>query len=139
VAFAAWHGWQQIPHSAPPIFGTYDVDALNLNGKPAVPTDAANPAWKQVTAGYRSWIIQNTDGAQPVFSPYFKADTVYLYSWKTRSYIKLNYSQPDAQHLALTGHLGGKSLEVRLHRTAQTQFLLTSRGFHWISEQPFNR
>lgn len=139
VAFTAWHGWQRIPHSAPPIYGAYDVDALNLNGKPAVPTGAANPAWKQVTAGYRSWIIQNTDGAQPTFSPYFKGNTVYLYSWKTRSYLKLNYAQPDAQHLVLTGHLGGESLEVCLHRTTQTQFLLTSRGFHWISEEPFNR
>ena len=140
VAFTAWHGWQRIPHSAPPIYGAYDVDALNLNGKPAVPSNTANPAWKQVTAGYRSWVIQNTDGAQPVFSPYFeKGNLVYLYSWKTRSYIKLNYSQPDAQHLVLTGHHGGESFEVRLHKTAQTQFLLTSRGFHWISEQPFNR
>jgi hypothetical protein len=144
VAFAAWGRWSRFEPSkagdAPPIYGTYDVDALSLNGKPAVPTDKANPAWKQVTAGYRSWVIQNTDGAQPVFSPYFeKGNLVYLYSWKTRSYIKLNYLQPDAQHLVLTGHLGGKSLEVRLHRTTQTQFLLTSRGFHWISEKPFNR
>lgn len=144
VVSTMWGGWQNFQHArandAPPIYGTYDVDALSLNGKPALLTDAAKPAWKQVIADYGSWVIQSTDGAQPIFAPHFeKGNTVYLYSWKTRSYIKLNYAQPDAQHLVLTGRLGGGSLEVRLHRTAQKQFLLTSRGFHWISEQPFNR
>lgn len=143
VATMAWDGWQSLhtesAGGAPPIYGTYDVDVLSLNGKPGLSTDAANPAWKQVAAGYSSWVIQNTDGAQSVFAPHFgRGNTVYLYSWKTRSYLKLHYAQPDAQNLVLTGHLSGDNLEVRLHGTTQWQFLLTSRGFHWVSEHPFN-
>ncbi|MFZ0663593.1 MAG: hypothetical protein WAM66_12935 [Acidobacteriaceae bacterium] len=144
VASATWGGWQYFQRlkadGTPLIYGIYDVDALSLNGKPALLTDAAKPAWKQVIADYGSWVIQSTDGAQPVFAPHFeKGNTVYLYSWKTRSYLKLNYAQPDAQHLVLTGHFGGDNLEVRLHQTTQKQFLLTSRGFHWISEYPLNK
>ncbi|MGB7190823.1 MAG: hypothetical protein WBD10_11845 [Acidobacteriaceae bacterium] len=144
VASTTWGGWQYFQRlkadGTPPIYGNYDVDALSLNGKPASLTDAAKPAWKQVIADYGSWVIQSTDGAQPIFAPHFeKGNTVYLYSWKTRSYIKLNYAQSDAQHLVLTGHLGDDSLEVRLHRTTKGKFLLTRRGFHWISEYPFNR
>lgn len=142
VAFMVLAGWKRFQHAgaAPPIDGSYAVDALRLNGKPAVPTDTADPAWKQVTSDYSAWVIQNTNGTQSVFAPRFeKGNTVYLYSWKTRSYLKLNYAQPDAQHLVLTGHLSGESLEVHLHRTTQTQFLLTRRGFHWISEKPLNR
>ena len=144
VAAMTWVGWQSSQYASaddtPPIYGTYDVDALSLNGTAAQSTDAAKPDWKQVTASYSSWVIQNTDGAQSVFAPHFgKVNTVYLYSWKTRSYLKLNYAQPDAQHLVLNGHLSGDNLDVRLHRTTQKQFLLTSRGFHWISEHPFNR
>lgn len=143
VATMTWDGWQSsryaVADGAPPIYGTYDVDALSLNGKPPSPTDAAKPAWEQVATGYSSWVVQNTDGAQSVFAPHFeKGNTVYLYSWKTRSYLKLNYAQPDAQHLVLIGHLSGENLEVHLHRSTQRQFLLTSRGFHWISEHPFN-
>jgi len=143
VAAMTWVGWQSSEYAsadgAPPIYGTYDVDTLSINGKPAQSTDAAKPDWKQVTAGYSSWVIQNTDGARSVFAPHFgKGNAVYLYSWKTRSYIKLQYAQTDAQHLVLAGHLSGDNLEVRLHRNTQRQFLLTSRGFHWISEHPFN-
>jgi hypothetical protein len=28
---------------------------------------------------------------------------------------------------------------AEFHRFDATQFLLTSRGFHWINEYPFNR
>lgn len=145
VAFITWIAAGQYfqrdsADGVPPIYGTYDVDVLSLNGKPVLPIDAARSDWKQVTAGYGSWVIQNTDGAQVVFAPHFeRGNTVYLYSWKTRSYVKLNYVQPDTQHLVITGHLGDDSLEVHLHRTTQRQFLLTSRGFHWINEQAFNR
>ncbi|MGC9950918.1 MAG: hypothetical protein ABSF64_31520 [Bryobacteraceae bacterium] len=49
------------------------------------------------------------------------------------------YSQPDAQHLVLRGSLGGNPIVAEFHRLDASKFLLTSRGFHWINEDPFNR
>jgi hypothetical protein len=145
VATSAWGGWQQHQHSGfngePPVYGVYAVDSLNLNGMPALSADTANPGWKQVIAEHGFWMMKHADGTRDYFAPHFdaKRSMVDLYSWKTRLDIKLNYAQPDALLLVLTGHLGDDSLEVRLHRTNEEQFLLTHRGFHWISEYPFNR
>ena len=44
------------------------------------------------------------------------------------------YSQPDRDHLMLDG-----TFVVKLRRVPPDQVTLTSRGFHWISEYPFNR
>ena len=50
-----------------------------------------------------------------------------------------SYTRPDADHVRLEGKLGGDSLTVRLRRLDPSKYLLLSRGFHWISELPFNR
>lgn len=41
--------------------------------------------------------------------------------------------------LTLTGTISGHTLAVSFHRLVLGDMLLTSRGFHWISEEPFNR
>jgi hypothetical protein len=35
--------------------------------------------------------------------------------------------------------MDGKKIQARLRKLELNNFLLNSRGFHWISEFPFNR
>jgi hypothetical protein len=49
------------------------------------------------------------------------------------------YTRPAADRLVLTGHLGRDSIAATFKRVDETKYLLMSRGFHWIQEQPFNR
>ncbi|HSA56901.1 MAG TPA: hypothetical protein VLE53_14415 [Gemmatimonadaceae bacterium] len=51
----------------------------------------------------------------------------------------LRYARPDSAHLVLTEVVNGDSVVIRLRRVDERRFLLLSRGFHWIQEQPFNR
>jgi len=51
----------------------------------------------------------------------------------------LTYSQPDTEHVVMTGTLGGSAVVVHLRRIDPSTFLLVNRGFHWINELPFNR
>jgi len=44
-----------------------------------------------------------------------------------------------ADVMTLDGQLDGKRLQARLRRMPMPSFRLTSRGFHWINETPFNR
>jgi uncharacterized membrane protein YphA (DoxX/SURF4 family) len=53
--------------------------------------------------------------------------------------ITFRYTRSDADHLEVTGNVGGKALTVELQRFVPDKMLLTSRGFHWINEVPFNR
>jgi hypothetical protein len=51
----------------------------------------------------------------------------------------LHYTRPDADHLKVEGKIGSDQLIVELQRFAPGSMLLMTRGFHWISEAPFNR
>jgi len=54
--------------------------------------------------------------------------------WKAALSFKL--VEPDV--LALEGTVNGKQIRGRYRRMDDSRFLLLSRGFHWINEQPFN-
>ena len=45
--------------------------------------------------------------------------------------------QPDV--LLIEGPFDGHEVRARLRRTEPPEFLLVTRGFHWINERPFNR
>jgi hypothetical protein len=51
----------------------------------------------------------------------------------------LGYTRPDPDHLTFEGRLGPDDIAVTLSRFQPAKSLLTSRGFRWISEAPFNR
>jgi hypothetical protein len=49
------------------------------------------------------------------------------------------YEQPEPGLLTLAGDLDGQSVQAKLRRVEQAQFLLKTHGFRWINESPFNR
>ena len=51
----------------------------------------------------------------------------------------LHYAEQDASTLTLSGTLGGAPVEIRLKRIDTSKMPLLTRGFHWISERPYNR
>ena len=51
----------------------------------------------------------------------------------------LTYSRLDATTLQVDGLVAGRKIHAVCKLADEQQLLLTSRGFHWINEQPFNR
>ena len=51
----------------------------------------------------------------------------------------LNYQRPDPNTLIVDGTFGGDRIHAVTHREPENEFMLTTRGFHWINEFPFNR
>jgi uncharacterized membrane protein YphA (DoxX/SURF4 family) len=49
------------------------------------------------------------------------------------------YQQPRVDTLTIEGELDNRRVEVVLHAEDLEDFTLTSRGFHWVTEVPFNR
>ncbi|HTD36254.1 MAG TPA: hypothetical protein VK669_01975 [Candidatus Limnocylindrales bacterium] len=112
----------------PAIYGVWDVDTV---GAP----------WKRlVVNSARFTIAIAPDGARTAFfTRYGDRDrTVDLTNRSSGLTVHLSYTMRDPQHVQLTGTVGEKHVVMRAHRT-DTTFLLTSRGFHWISEDPYNR
>ena len=54
-------------------------------------------------------------------------------------YAYFKKQQPDRNTVLLAAELDGHKFTATLHRMPLPRFLLTTRGFHWINETPFNR
>jgi hypothetical protein len=51
----------------------------------------------------------------------------------------LAFRKPRPDVLLLEGMFDGKKVRARLRRTEPPEFLLATRGFHWVNEYPFHR
>ena len=49
------------------------------------------------------------------------------------------YENPQPDVLILTGKIGEQPVSAMLHKEDESNFLLNSRGFHWIQEFSVNR
>jgi len=105
-------------------------------------SDAGAAPWRQLTIHLsRFLVVRDTDGNRVNFSSTYDElkHTVNMTSARLKQAGEFTYSQPDAQHLILRGTLNGNPIVAAFHRLDDSSLLLTSRGFHWINEDPFNR
>ena len=56
-------------------------------------------------------------------------------TWKAT----LAYQRPTPTQLSLDGEVDGKRIQMAMTLHDLQKFLLISRGFNWVQEQPFNK
>jgi hypothetical protein len=126
-----------------PLYGVWEVEEFSLDGEPHPPlmTDAArwrrvvfdrpNQLAVQLMSDTRQRYRLELDEGQKTLSLTKRDDP----NWKA----VITYERPEPDRLILGGDVDGRRIEAALRRTDPSQFLLTSRGFHWVNEYPFNR
>ena len=130
------------PARSTPLYGVYDVVSFTRNGRTLPPLLTDSTRWHRVVfPGQRSMVIRM--GADAKRSYGVSADTtdrtLRVYSTaEIDSAPRLRYAFVDGM-LHLDGVLDGDTLAVRMRRVDHTKFLLTSRGYRWVNEFPFNR
>jgi len=115
------------------------VLAMEKDGAPTAPGDPT--VWRQIAISRVSFLVVAGDGLI----------TRHLSTWDSQRGT-LSVSERDAPtrtgrltareaggQLQLEGELAGHTLSVRARRIEESEFLLLRRGFHWVSEEPFNR
>jgi hypothetical protein len=126
-----------------PFYGVWNVDELVLDGTVRPPLVTDEERWRRVAFDRVGFItLQRMDDSRRSYAMKMDAGkkTMTLSqgdkpAWKS----VLSFQQPDPQHLLLAGTFDGHPIRATLHRTDPGKLLLTSRGFHWINEFPFNR
>jgi hypothetical protein len=126
----------------PPLYGTWAVDEFTLDGQPRPPLLTDDIRWQKVIFEFnRSLIVQGMDGKLLFMAAKMDTEkkTIALTkrrdaNWKTN----LSYDLPSKDAMLMDGDMAGKKFHLKLHRT-DPQYLLKTRGFHWINELPFNR
>jgi uncharacterized membrane protein YphA (DoxX/SURF4 family) len=128
--------------------GWWEVSSFQRNGQPVPAVIDDKTRWRRIkfeTTSDRSLMRwHNMDGSFGELLIVAEI-TEHSVSFKTAADDKpvttytFALAHPDADHMTLTGKVGTDELVVTFHRLDAGQMRLLNRGFHWISEVPFNR
>lgn len=130
--------------SRSPLYGMWTVEEWVVDGKVRPPLVTDEKRWRRIfftTPGRVA--IQLMSDSQERYNLVLhdeKKRTLVLgkrgnRSWKTT----VVYRQPRPDVLFVEGPFDGHQIQARLRLTEPPEFLLVTRGFHWINERPFNR
>jgi hypothetical protein len=140
-----WEGDKEYGNRAPkpPLYGIWNVDEFEMDGVVRPPLVTDETRWRRLIFGRpRTASIQLMSDTRQRYRIELDSRKKLLKltqrddpRWKT----SLSYAQPGPGQLAIEGTFDGHKIRARLHRVDDSDFLLLSRGFHWINEYPYNR
>jgi hypothetical protein len=143
--YAGYGGYKTYGNGAPkvPLYGIWSVQDVAVDGERRPPLLTDQTLWRNVIFQFPGSLI-----VQPMKGPnqFLKLDLDM--EKKKMSLTNPNDSGWNAEFsfeesgpglIALDGQIEGKQTRAKLLRTDESQFLLKSRGFHWVAEFPFNR
>ena len=145
VAGSFWKAYASLDSHGPgapqrPLHGVYRVEAFTVNGVADVLPDAER--WVRVGIDHDgSLSIRRANGGAQRYRLTLDATkrTLELSQLGQPEHAIFSYSEPKPGALVVEGRFEGGLTTARLVRQDGVSFLLTSRGFHWINEYPFNR
>jgi hypothetical protein len=125
------------------LYGVYEVQEFTRNGTAEDAQLANKSRWRSLSVNeYGGVWVRAMDDSKS----FLRAETdektkvtTFTRAKKEGAQDVLALSQPDDEHLALEGKLGDDALLVKLKKLPLPEFQLTTRGFHWIQEFPYNR
>jgi hypothetical protein len=126
-----------------PLHGIWNVEELVTDGRARPPLVTDGERLRRVVFDYPGMlVIQSMSDARTRYM--LKLDPVKKAIALTKRddpkvTSALVYQQPAPDLLTLEGTLDGQKISAKLRRAETKDFLLVSRGFHWINEYPFNR
>ncbi len=127
----------------PPYYGIWSVDEYVVDGDSRPPLLTDSLRWQRVILPFPGVMsVQLMDASRRPFSLALDQDKKLftLSSFEDKTWEgDFSYRETAPGKLELDGKLDSHRIHAKLHREDESKFLLTSRGFHWINEYPYNR
>jgi hypothetical protein len=127
----------------PPLYGIWNVEEFAVDGKARPPLVTDEGRWRRVIFLHPQLLaIQHMGDSRQRYALELNAGEHTLSLSKQGEKGRkatLTYREPGPGRLVLEGTWEGQAVRAELRRVDEAQFLLVSRGFHWINEYPFNR
>ena len=143
LSYQGYKQYATAPVGKTPLEGTWTVEELTSDGqvRPPLITDATR--WRRVTfGGPGRMAIQLMDDSRQGFlaklNP-MQRTLALTRRGETKPSSHLTYQFPEKRVVLLEGDYEGKKVRAKLRKEDPKKFLLVTRGFHWINENPFNR
>jgi hypothetical protein len=139
-----WAGRTTYGDLAPraPLYGVWDVETFEADGQVLPPLITDPFRWRRVIFDrpIRMAIQAMSDSRRRfLFKQAPKSNVLTLTKIEDRKWTAtLTYKQTAPDLVAMEGTFDGKKIRATLKRADTSDFLLISRGFHWINEFPLN-
>jgi hypothetical protein len=137
--------WKTFGAGAPKsaFYGIWSVDQMTVDGQPRPAVVADTMRWRRVIFQRpTSATLQRMNDAVVNYAAAIDTArrTLTLTAFDSAKTVSpLTYQRPTKEHLLLDGMLDGRAVHLELSYHDPNAYLQRSRGFHWISEVPFNR
>jgi hypothetical protein len=122
-----------------PLYGIWNVEEYSSDSR-LVPASLNEPArWRYFISDYPQYSsVRLMDNSAKGFGVKYDVPERTI-TGQGGAAITLKWSRPDAEHLVLDGTVDGHRITAKCTRVDETKTALRNRGFHWVSEYPFNR
>lgn len=139
---SAWHEYGGgSPKSE--LYGIWDIDELVIDGKSREPLTTDKQRWRRAIFEFQSaTAFQRMDDSLGWYRVTLnsKDQTLSLTKRDDKNWqAHLAYKRGPVDRLEMDGTVDGHPTHMVLRLKDRNQYLIVSRGFHWISETPFNR
>jgi hypothetical protein len=127
----------------PALYGVWVIDEMTIDGtvRPPLVTDLQR--WRRVVIDRATtltfWRMDDTFVGYPAVTD-ADSRTITLSKPNTKDWsAKFTVDRQTPQHAIFEGTMDGHVVRLDTHLVRREDFLIVSRGFHWIQEVPFNR
>lgn len=120
--------------------GEFDVESFVLNGEAMPPDGNSTRRWKKVFISGRNISIEYMDGNSIpwLFHGNEGSRKIILLTPDLSTRGNFDFRNEEGV-LSLDGLINEDSLKIVLRKKSENSFILTNRGFHWVSNEPFFR
>jgi hypothetical protein len=143
--YSARSDWRTYGGGAPKpaLYGIWNVDQFTTDGQPRPPLLSDQARWRRIIFDrYEFAALDRMTDPRAFYTATLdeKKNTLTL-SQRRGAKLNLSFSvtRPAPDRLTLDGPIDGHKEHIELRLETDHNFLLKTRGFHWISEFPFNR
>jgi hypothetical protein len=143
--YGSWLGWHNYGGGSPksPLYGIWEVDQLSIDGQIRSPLLNDYDRWRRVVFDFPARVsFQRMDESFTGYGVTVNLDAKTLAltknsdkNWKAG----FTFQRQPQDHLTLDGTMDNHKIHMELRQLDRSKFQLINRGFHWISEIPFNR
>jgi len=143
--YGSWTSWYQYGggRTKSALYGVWDIVQFVSDGQTHPPLLTDNDRPRRAVFDFATTMqFQRMDDSLDNYGAAIdvKAGTLALTQAHNKNWkAGFTFQRPDSDHLILDGTMNGHKLHIECKLAEVAKPLFATRGFHWISEYPFNR
>ena len=143
--YGGWKSWHEYgggqANSA--LYGIWNITEFSTDGESRPPLLTDNDRWRRAIFQFPTRMtFQRMDDSFAHYNNSIdtKQKTLELTKGDDKNWkAQFTFQRPTPDQLTLDGDIDNHKVHMQLELFDRNKFLLVSRGFHWIQENPFNR